>query len=74
MERYLIPNPDNLLENISITAKECSNEQLLYVALKQREKYSGNISPFVGKELEKRSMWQTIQNIINPSIKVKTKK
>ncbi len=69
MEKYLIPNPDNLSENISITAEDCSNEQLIYVALKQSEEYSGNISPFVGKELTNRSMWQTLQNIINPNIR-----
>jgi hypothetical protein len=45
-----------------------TDQQIIEIALMEREQYKGNISPDTGKELTRRFLWETLQKIVNPKL------
>jgi len=50
-----------------LTAGIITNEQVLALAATEEETHK-NVSPQVAKELDKRMLWQSFQNMYNPHI------
>jgi hypothetical protein len=51
-----------------LAAGNITDEQLLALAAWQGEHYNGQIAPDVGRMIEKRMLWQCLQDMFNPHL------